>query len=106
MHFHSSRLLPALGKGSFSKPCGETLTDKNMLGSLLIIFPAPHDGGVISLRSYNHEWTFDRNREMASAAHGPSVGYRVLPKATEPEVAPITSGCPATLTYNPHAEPH
>ena len=75
-----------------------------MLGSLVIIFPAPHDGGVISLRSCNHEWTFDRNREMAAAAHTPSVGYIVSLKNIEHEVAPIISGYRVTLTYNLYAE--
>src|SRR5260221_6226285 len=57
-----------------------------------------------SLRSYNHEWTFDRNREMAAAAHAPSVGYVVLLKDIEHEVAPIISGYRVTLTYNLYAE--
>ena len=42
-------------EGSFSTPRVETPTDGNRLGSLMIIFATPHDGGVLSFRNRNYE---------------------------------------------------
>ncbi len=116
-HFHSSlstfeaqqtlRSLTHVGKGSFSKLCAEALPNKNMLGSLVIIFPTPHEGGVMSLKSRaGHKRSFDPSPETSEPdiTHIPSIGYVVLFKDVEHEVAPITSGHRVTLTYDLYAE--
>jgi len=116
-HFHSSlstfeaqqtlRSLTHVGKGSFSKLRAEALPNKNMLGSLVIIFPTPHEGGVMSLKSRaGHKRSFDPSPETSEPdiTHIPSIGYVVLFKDVEHEVAPITSGHRVTLTYGLYAE--
>lgn len=114
-HFHRSlhtfeaqqtlKSLTHIGKGSFSKPRVEAPPDKCMLGSLVIIFPTPHKGGVLSLRRRtSHEWSFDPSPETSDITHKPSIGYVVLFKDVEHEVAPVTSGHRVTLTYDLYAE--
>ena len=102
---YSSRLL-TIGKGSSSKPRVEALPHKNMIGSLVIIFPTPHEGGILSLRSRtsHHERSFDPSPETSDTTHNPSIGYVVLLKDVEHEVAPVTSGHRVTLTYDLYAE--
>ena len=56
-HFHRSlhafkaqqtfKSLTHVGKGSFYKSRVEAAPNNNMLGSLVIIFPTPHEGGVL-----------------------------------------------------------
>jgi hypothetical protein len=76
-----------------------------MFGSLVIIFPTPHDGGVMSLRSpTSHEWSIDPSPETSDITHKPSIGYVVLLKDVEHEVAPVISGHRVTLTYDLYAE--
>ena len=76
-----------------------------MLGSLVIIFPTPHKGGVLSTRSRTgHEWSFDPSPETSDITDKPSIGYVVLLKDVEHEVAPVTSGHRVTLTYDLYAE--
>jgi hypothetical protein len=97
--------LTYIGKGSFSKPRVEAPPDKSMLGSLVIIFPTPHEGGLLSLRSRTRqEWSFDPSPETSDITHKPSIGYVVLLKDVEHEVAPVTSGHRVTLTYDLYAE--
>ena len=113
-HFHRSlhafeaqqtlKSLTHIGKGSFSKPRIEAPPDKRMLGTLMIIFPTPHEGGAMTLRSgASHEWSFDPSPETSNK-HTPSIGYVVLFKDVEHEVAPVTSGHRVTLTYDLYAE--
>jgi hypothetical protein len=76
-----------------------------MLGSLVIIFPTPHKGGVMSLRSRtSHECSFDPSPETSDITLNPSIGYVVLFKDVEHEVAPVTSGHRVTLTYDLYVE--
>ena len=54
----------------------------------------------MSLRSRtSHECSFDPSPETSDTTHNPSIGYVVLFKDVEHEVAPITSGHRVTLTY-------
>jgi hypothetical protein len=114
-HFHCSlhtfeaqqslKSLTHIGKGSFCEPRVEAPPDKSMFGSLVIIFPTPHEGGVMSLRSRtSHKWSFDPSPETSDITHRPSIGYVVLLKDVEHEVAPVTSGHRVTLTYDLYAE--
>ena len=74
-----------------------------MFGSLVIIFPTPHEGGVMSIRSRTgHKWSasFDPSPETSNTTRTPSIGYVVLLNDVKHEVAPVTSGHRVTLTYD------
>ena len=70
-----------------------------MFGSLVVVFPTPHEGGALLLRHRGHEWMFDSGRELA-VEHQPSIGYVAFFSDVEHEVAPVISGHRVTLTYN------
>ncbi|KAF8463742.1 hypothetical protein DFH94DRAFT_796348 [Russula ochroleuca] len=86
-------------KGSFFKPHVDTPRSKNMFGSLVIVFPTPHEGGALLLRHRGQEWIFDSGKELA-AKDEPSIGYAAFFSDIEHEVAPVISGHRVTLTYN------
>ncbi len=58
-----------------------------MFGSLVIVFPTPHEGGALLLR-------------QLAAEHQPTIGYVAFFSDIEHEVAPVVSGHRITLTYN------
>jgi hypothetical protein len=70
-----------------------------MFGSLVIVFPTPHEGGALFLRHDGRERIFDSGRELA-ASREPSIGYVTFFSDVEHEVAPVISGHRVTLTYN------
>jgi hypothetical protein len=70
-----------------------------MFGSLVIVFPTPHEGGALLLRHRGQEWAFDSGKELA-AKDKPSIGYVAFFSDIEHEVAPVISGHRVTLTYN------
>jgi hypothetical protein len=70
-----------------------------MFGSLVIVFPTPHEGGALLLRHRGHEWTFNSSQALA-AEDQPSIGYVAFFSDIEHEVAPVISGHRITLTYN------
>ena len=70
-----------------------------MFGSLVIVFPTPHEGGALLLRHRGQEWAFDSGQELA-AKDKPSIGYVAFFSDVEHEVAPVISGHRVTLTYN------
>ncbi|KAH9987091.1 hypothetical protein BJV77DRAFT_1145484 [Russula vinacea] len=90
-------------KGSFFKPHVDTPRSKNMFGSLVIVFPTPHEGGALHLRHRGQEWIFDSGQVLA-AKDKPSIGYAAFFSDIEHEVAPVTSGHRVTLTYNLYFE--
>lgn len=75
-----------------------------MLGSLVIVFPTPHQGGEIVLRHKDREWTFDANALMALRS-SPSLAYVAFYSDIEHEVLKVTSGHRVTLTYNLYSRP-
>ena len=70
-----------------------------MLGSLVIIYPTPHEGGELVLRHKDHEWKFDANSLTASQST-PSLAYVAFYSDLEHEVLKVTSGRRVTVTYN------
>jgi hypothetical protein len=88
-----------LGKGSFFKPHVDTPRGEKMFGSLVVVFPTPHEGGAIFLRHRGHEWIFDSGQALATVDR-PTIGYVAFFSDIEHEVAPVTSGHRITLTYN------
>jgi hypothetical protein len=71
-----------------------------MFGSLVIVFPSPHEGGALLLRHRDQEWTFDFGEALAAGEDQPSIGYVAFFNDVEHEVTPVTSGHRITLTYN------
>ena len=90
-------------EGSFFKPHVDTPRSDLMFGSLVLVFPTPHDGGALLLRHRGHEWTFDPGKVLA-AADQPSIGYVAFFSDIEHEVTPVVSGHRVTLTYNLYFE--
>ncbi|KAI0262429.1 hypothetical protein BC834DRAFT_387863 [Gloeopeniophorella convolvens] len=86
-------------KGSFFKPHVDTPRSERMFGSLVLVFPTPHEGGALFLRRHGQEWVFDSGTELARAPPS-SLGYVAFFSDIEHEVAPVTSGHRVTLTYN------
>ena len=95
-----------------------------MFGSLVVIFPTPHEGGALILRHEDKEVTFDAAALLAGRTS--SIAYIAFYGDVEHEVTPIVSGHRVTITYNlyfgslrkpapppnletlqpPHASPH
>jgi hypothetical protein len=72
-----------------------------MFGSLVLVFPTPHEGGALLVRHRRKEWTFDSAAELSTAPPS-SIGYAAFFSDVEHEVAPVLSGHRITLTYNLH----
>ena len=76
-----------------------------MFGSLVIVFPTPHEGGALKLRAPGRyegetlEWTFDSSALLAEQEK-PSIAYVAFFSDVEHEVMPVTSGHRVTITYN------
>ncbi|KAI0248321.1 hypothetical protein BJV78DRAFT_1237540, partial [Lactifluus subvellereus] len=62
-----------------------------MFGSLVVVFPTPHEGGTLLLRHRGQEWIFDSASVLATAQPS-SVAYAVFFSDIEHEVVPVTSG--------------
>ncbi|KAL1666395.1 hypothetical protein GGF50DRAFT_50758 [Schizophyllum commune] len=84
--------------GSFFKPHKDTPRSERMFGSLVIIFPTPHEGGALVLRENGREWTFDYAAELIGSST--KIAYVAFFGDIEHEVLPVTSGNRITLTYN------
>lgn len=87
------------GKESFFKSHQDTPRGPNMFGSLVIVFPTPHEGGALILRHEEKEWTFDSANELSQQSE-PSISYVAFYSDVEHEVALVTSGYRVTITYN------
>jgi hypothetical protein len=91
----------APGKGSFFKPHVDSPRSEKMFGSLVLVFPTPHEGGALLIRHGGKEWTIDSAAELSTAPPS-SIGYAAFSSDVEHEVAPVVSGHRITLTYNLH----
>ncbi|KAL1684097.1 hypothetical protein EV122DRAFT_285851 [Schizophyllum commune] len=99
------------GKDSFFKPHKDTPRSKSMFGSLVIVFPTPHEGGALVLREGAREWTFDYAAELVptpelagNQPQDPKVAYIAFFGDIEHEVLPVTAGHRVTLTYNLYSD--
>ncbi|KAI1787729.1 hypothetical protein LXA43DRAFT_1163312 [Ganoderma leucocontextum] len=90
--------LNVYGEGAFFKPHKDTPRGQDMFGSLVVIFPTPHEGGTLVFRHENIEHPFDA-ADMLSRRPD-YVAYAAFFSDVEHEVAPVTSGHRVTLTYN------
>ncbi|KAM5533680.1 hypothetical protein V8D89_012647, partial [Ganoderma adspersum] len=90
--------LNVYGEGAFFKPHKDTPRSQSMFGSLVVIFPTPHEGGALILRHEDEEVTFDAATLLLG--RNSSIAYVVFFSDVEHEVAPVVSGHRVTLTYN------
>lgn len=70
-----------------------------MFGSLVVVFPTPHKGGILLTRHRGQECAFDSAAALSTAPPS-SIGYAVFFSDIEHEVTPVVSGHRVTLTYN------
>jgi hypothetical protein len=70
-----------------------------MFGSLVVVFPTPHEGGTMVFRHCDQEWTFDSSNALSTAPPN-SIAYAAFPWDIEHEISSVTSGHRVTLTYN------
>ncbi|RPD54613.1 hypothetical protein L226DRAFT_493426 [Lentinus tigrinus ALCF2SS1-7] len=94
--------LNVYGKDAFFKPHKDTPRGTDMFGSLVLVFPTPHEGGALLLRHDGNEWTFDAAKLLSAAAHYDlkRIAYIAFFSDVEHEVLPVTSGHRVTITYN------
>ncbi|KAI6140439.1 hypothetical protein BKA82DRAFT_1008889 [Pisolithus tinctorius] len=71
-----------------------------MIGSLVIVFPTPHEGGELVLRKNDHERVVDFAKSMSESSQQPFVGYVSFFSDVEHEARVVTSCHRVTLTYN------
>ena len=72
-----------------------------MIGSLVIVFPTPHEGGAMLVRHRGREWSFDPSSSWKfTTARTTNISYVVFLNDVEHEVTPVTSGHRVALTYN------
>jgi hypothetical protein len=69
-----------------------------MFGSLVVVFPTPHEGGTLVFRRGDQEWMFDPS-DALSTAPPTSIAYAAFLCDVEHEISPVTSGHRVTLTY-------
>ena len=76
-----------------------------MFGSLVIVFPTKHTGGILTFRHSGQEWSLDSGALIAEQSE-PSVAYATFYSDVEHEVLPVTQGYRITLTYNLYFAPN
>ncbi|KAI9066903.1 hypothetical protein FKP32DRAFT_1684193 [Trametes sanguinea] len=86
------------GKGAFFKPHLDTPRSDKMFGTLIAVFPTPHEGGELLLRHDGKEWTFDSARLLAG--HTDRIAFVAFFSDVEHEVFPVRAGHRVNLTYN------
>jgi 2OG-Fe(II) oxygenase superfamily len=91
------------GEGSFFKAHVDTPRNETMFGSIVIVLPTSHEGGVLVFRHRGQEWYFDSSA-ILSAAMPASIAYAAFFCDVEHEILPVKSGHRVTLTYNLHFE--
>ena len=84
---------------SFFKAHKDTPRGTDMFGSLVVIFPTPHEGGELVLRHKDREWKFDA-KSLTASQSSPSLAYIAFYSDIEHEVLKVTSGRRVTITYN------
>ncbi|KAL1684020.1 hypothetical protein EV122DRAFT_285790 [Schizophyllum commune] len=82
--------------GSFFKPHKDTPRSERMFGSLVIIFPTPHEGGALVLRENGREWTFDYAAELIGDGGRRDV-LPAIPRSVEDEDARLRGALQAFL---------
>ncbi|OJT08541.1 hypothetical protein TRAPUB_547 [Trametes pubescens] len=77
-----------------------------MFGSLVVVFPTPHEGGALVLRHDGRDWTFDSGKTLSAPGLAPSIAFVAFFSDVDHEVTPVVSGHRVTATYNLYFSPH
>ncbi|RPD62622.1 hypothetical protein L226DRAFT_482287, partial [Lentinus tigrinus ALCF2SS1-7] len=90
------------GQDGFFKPHTDTPRAEDMFGSLVVIFPTPHEGGELVLRHQGQEWTFNSSEVLSQPdiQAAASVAFVAFFSDVEHEVLPVRAGHRVTVTYN------
>ncbi|KAJ7263369.1 hypothetical protein C8J57DRAFT_1512873 [Mycena rebaudengoi] len=94
--------LDIYGPGPIVKPYSNNMRPNNMVGSLVVILPVVHAGGVFTVEQGSTIWNFD----PASCLAGPSLAstiflpYVALYHDVLHTISPVHHGYRVTLTYN------
>ncbi|TRM62146.1 hypothetical protein BD626DRAFT_500060 [Schizophyllum amplum] len=91
--------LNVYGKDSFFKSHKDTPRGTKSFGTLVMVFPAPHEGGQFLLSSAGNEWTVDAASEILQNGQHHLVYVAFYGDVTH-EVRKVTSGHRVTLTWN------
>jgi hypothetical protein len=62
-----------------------------MFGSLVVVFPTHHKGGLLVLRRGDEEWTISSD-ELLEEQPKPSIAYVAFFSDVEHEVMPVKAG--------------
>ncbi|KAJ7106330.1 hypothetical protein C8R44DRAFT_327710, partial [Mycena epipterygia] len=92
--------LNVYGPGSLVTTHKETSRREITIGSLVVIFPTTHTGGVLSLEHGDTTWTFDAAAAHLSTGTTPTVVYVAFHNDVKHTVGPVHTGHCVTLTYN------
>ncbi|KAH9953972.1 hypothetical protein BC827DRAFT_1272992 [Russula dissimulans] len=90
--------LNVYGQGSFSNFHVYPPPRERRVGSLIIVFPTPHEGGIFRFKHENNEWPVDYGSKFV-AAREPSIGYVAFFGNVPHGVTQVKSGYCVTLTY-------
>ncbi|KAL1698188.1 hypothetical protein EV121DRAFT_218566 [Schizophyllum commune] len=82
---------------SFFKPHKDTPRESNFTGTLVVVFPALHEGGQLVFSSGKNEWTVDAASEIHQG-DTPHVVYVAFYGDVTHKVRRVTSGHRVTLT--------
>ncbi|KAJ7116221.1 hypothetical protein C8R43DRAFT_960894 [Mycena crocata] len=76
--------------------------DESIVGSLIVVFPTAHEGGVLTVEHECTTWTFDAAAWVAATALAPTpaIAYVALYGGIAHTIGPILSGHRVTLVYN------
>lgn len=96
--------LNVYGKGSFFKPRKDTPRGDKSFGTLVMVFPAPHEGGRFVLSKAGDEWSVDAASEIFDSDGAPRIVYIAFYGDVTHEVCEVTSGHRVTLTWNIYAD--
>ncbi|KAF7291184.1 Fe2OG dioxygenase domain-containing protein [Mycena indigotica] len=92
--------LNVYGPGSFFKAHQDTPRAANMIGSLVVVLPTDHEGGMLTLSQDGSTWIFDSARQLEAHRDSPMVAYIAFFSDVTHTVEPVVSGYRVTLTYN------
>jgi hypothetical protein len=73
---------------------------QKMFGSLIVVFPTPHEAGALIIRHRGQEWAFDSAAALSTMPPS-SIGCAAFFSDVKHEVTPVVSGHRVILTYNP-----
>jgi hypothetical protein len=77
----------------------DTPRNEKMFGSLVVVYPTPHEGGSLVFRHHDENWTFDSSAALSSALPN-SISYAAFFSDVDHEILPVKSGHRVSLTYN------